>query len=1140
MPLSQKLFQSLFVVFLVLLSGCDLFDDDDDSNTEVPEQLSSELPIEISAELGVTDYSGNPLPDVNVTVFLDGESTPLQTVMTSMIGSTELLELPDNADLVVHFQKSGFATQIKRLTTPGGDTRVALNVAMLERQPAQQFDVGSGAELRGLDGALLSVEADAFVDSEGNPVAGEVSLSMTPVNVATEQGMLAFPGEFRGALEDGSETLIASFGSTEYVFTQDGEELQLAPGVTATIELPMYQTSYPDGSVVAIGDMIPLWSLNEVTGLWDFEGEGQVVSSDGSPTGLAMRATVDHFSWWNTDWYPAEEERKNLTFSIIALDIDGNRLSNLNGEYAQLIFTVNTSTARYSGGGSFEIGTVYDGEIFEAHWCFRVEYYLDGTKLTSDERCMNLSGGEVIEIPIVIDAEFKVTNSLRASATMNSDYTACGDRPRIQVQSIYPVTYTLVSGSLPAGLVLEDDGRITGSPTEFGTFSFQIDVESWREDGTREEYEPVIHSMEVYTEFILEATTPAGVYIGYEYEDIDNFRQRGGMEPYRTIRLDYLGAGGAGGGTVPEGMEFDDGVLSGTPGRLLVNNEPSLLYFSLVNVVATDNNCARAYDGYDLPVIWGPLLEGVAPAAQVGQPYSFTLSNTEGPIEFWEQAQGGDGLPGWATLDFETGEITGTPQPEDANQTNNVIIKASGPEIASIIFGDFRPEGFHEISLTVFMAPPEVVALNETFVVATGQPITVTPVNIGEVAQFWEVDNAPPWATLDTATGELSGTPSGIESYDDVLIRAVNAGGVSDTGTFSIEVINSIVAPALAANPAAATVAVNYGFTVVNSGGQPDSWGINGSLPPGLVFNDGVFSGLPTTAGVYGDIEVTASNSGGTDSLILTIEVGPGAQSPLNFADPGPITVRSDAPAFTNTVSGGSGTGAVTYNSADTLIAEVDTVTGEVTLIGEGTVSITATKAADSNYNSVAVSYELTVEAPISIEGTPPTATSGDFYTWTPTVNGATVVAWSVDSGSLPGGLSISTETGAISGFVGASEGSYPVTLSAITSDSAQLLNDFVFNVVEADCIAGSEGFCELAAFLGTQVSFDFALARITNPTWSLGGDLPDGLTLNTETGEISGTPIETGVFIFDLHATDGVDTESYFISLEVFAMQPL
>ena len=54
---------------------------------------------------------------------------------------------------------------------------------------------------------------------------------------------------------------------------------------------------------------------------------------------------------------------------------------------------------------------------------------------------------------------------------------------------------------------------------------------------------------------------------------------------------------------------------------------------------------------------------------------------------------------------------------------------------------------------------------------------------------------------------------------------------------------------------------------------------------------------------------------------------------------------------------------AVTYSSSNTAVATVDASTGAVTLVAEGTTTITATFAGNNNYNPATASYELTVSA---------------------------------------------------------------------------------------------------------------------------------------------------------------------------------
>lgn len=173
---------------------------------------------------------------------------------------------------------------------------------MIPRGQLQSFVSTSTPRMTGSDGASVLLSPDSFVDANGNPVSGNIDVTITPVDVSNPALLGAFPGEFAGvATGESTATPIVSLGTVEYVFSQGGEPLQLAPGKTATIEIPIYFANYPDGSAITINDTIPLWSLDSATGIWTQEGNGTVIASQASPTGLALSATTTHFTWWNCD-----------------------------------------------------------------------------------------------------------------------------------------------------------------------------------------------------------------------------------------------------------------------------------------------------------------------------------------------------------------------------------------------------------------------------------------------------------------------------------------------------------------------------------------------------------------------------------------------------------------------------------------------------------------------------------------------------------------------------------------------------------------------------------------------------------------------------------------------------------------------
>jgi hypothetical protein len=214
------------------------------------------------------------------------------------------------APLQLRFAKAGFADQIRSITLPAGANGGFLEVRMLAREaPLTLASAAAGGTLTGKDGARVTFPPNALVDANGQPVTGPVQVNVTPVNVGSNAN--AFPGLFAGLRQDGERGLLGSYGAVEYVLTSNGQRVQLSPGTSATIEIPIYTTLNLDRTNVVAGATIPLWSLDERTGVWVQEGVGTVVANPDSPSELALRAQVMHFSWWNCDAFINPPYRPN-------------------------------------------------------------------------------------------------------------------------------------------------------------------------------------------------------------------------------------------------------------------------------------------------------------------------------------------------------------------------------------------------------------------------------------------------------------------------------------------------------------------------------------------------------------------------------------------------------------------------------------------------------------------------------------------------------------------------------------------------------------------------------------------------------------------------------------------------------------
>lgn len=248
----------------------------------------------------VSGIDGLPLAGVSVTV--QGRSGAGSSANTDAQGRVTL-SVGVGVNVVLRLAKAGYTDQVQQLTLPtavGSDG--SFEASLMPRAAALTLaDAAAGGNVMGTDGASLTLPAAALVDAAtGAAVTGPVQISLTPVDV-NAAAVAAFPGRFEGITGEGARTPIISFGTTEFVLTQAGRALQLKPGQRASIDLPVYASQDLGGAALVAGGSLPLWSLDERSAQWIQEGQGTLVASAASPTGLTLRADVGHFSWWNAD-----------------------------------------------------------------------------------------------------------------------------------------------------------------------------------------------------------------------------------------------------------------------------------------------------------------------------------------------------------------------------------------------------------------------------------------------------------------------------------------------------------------------------------------------------------------------------------------------------------------------------------------------------------------------------------------------------------------------------------------------------------------------------------------------------------------------------------------------------------------------
>jgi large repetitive protein len=314
----------------------------------------------------------------------------------------------------------------------------------------------------------------------------------------------------------------------------------------------------------------------------------------------------------------------------------------------------------------------------------------------------------------------------------------------------------------------------------------------------------------------------------------------------------------------------------------------------------------------------------------------------------------------------------------------------------------------------------------------------------------------------------------------------------------------------------------------VSGGTAPFKWSVSaGNLPPGLNLNasTATITGTPTATGTYAFSlqTVDSSTPPQTATQPETIVINaPLAIAPVTaptatvgnsfiFA----ISATGGATPYTWSIAAGSLPAGLTLNAVTGAISGVPTTAASASFTVK--VSDSASPA-----QSATASGTITVANGLHVTGSSvPDAVSGSPYSAVLSVtSGVNPVTWSITSGTLPGGLSLNSATGTISGqptTPGSSTFTLKVTDSsnpAQSGTSSSTLNVYAPLAISStvpDAVANQPYNGELTA-TGGSAPFTWVITA---------GSLPQGLTLDSATGKITGTPTTGGTVSFTVQATD-------------------
>lgn len=440
-----------------------------------------------------------------------------------------------------------------------------------------------------------------------------------------------------------------------------------------------------------------------------------------------------------------------------------------------------------------------------------------------------------------------------------------------------------------------------------------------------------------------------------------------------------------------------------------------------------------------------------------------------------------------------------------------------------------------DIVVTVAIGPASAITLVATPAVnlTVGVPFSTSLSASGGTGPYTYIldsGSIPPGLSLSGNT--ISGTPTQRGAYA-FTIRATDSASASGVRTFSGSAANPTLT--IAPSTPSAPLGLAYSVTFTASGGVPGYTFAfeNGTLPPGLNLSGATLSGTPTTQGSYTFGIRVADSSTGTGSYAevetVTLQVIP---PPTILVNPATVPGATVAVAYNQTLSASGGTAPYSFAiTAGALPAGLSLNTGTGALTGTptaaGTFNFTVT-ATDANSFTGSRAYTLAVAPPVILIA--PSAltggTVGAAYSESIIASGGIATySYAITAGALPAGLTLSS-TGSLSGTPTAG-GTFNFTVTATSSSTG-------VGAPHTGSRAYSTTFLPATVLLpattlanGTQ---NAAYSTTLNPASGgtspysyavTAGALPAGITLNTATGALTGTPTASGTFNFAVTATD-------------------
>jgi hypothetical protein len=413
----------------------------------------------------------------------------------------------------------------------------------------------------------------------------------------------------------------------------------------------------------------------------------------------------------------------------------------------------------------------------------------------------------------------------------------------------------------------------------------------------------------------------------------------------------------------------------------------------------------------------------------------------------------------------------------------------------------------------------------------------------GSPPYSWAVQETLPAGLTMATNGTLSGTPQASGTFN-LTFRVSDAQQQIATRPLSL-VVSPPPFSILTNSPLpSGTVGTPYTQTFTVAGGVPPyRWSAAGTLPTGLTLDaNGTLRGTPQARGSF-TFTVQVSDSGTfTTSKPFTLTINPAA---LSITTESPLFQGTVGTFYTQTFFASGGVTPYTWSIASGQIppglsfdASAASLSGTPTQSGSFTFVL---RVADSAGQQATKVFTVTVELPrLTIITGPqlPAGQEGAAYSQRLTATGGSApYTWTIVTGQVAG-LSLDPSSGTLAGTPTQS-GSFALTIQVADAFATTASRVFNLTINPRPLVITSA-----AQLPGGSINepylFAFAAAGGAPPyTWSANG-VPDGLVLDSNTGELSGAPKAAGSILITVRVTDAARNSATELFRLTISLPPL